>query len=100
LDLKTTIKALKEDLKHLAGALHQLSTGAELGNVLKGLPPTLLQVGGEWRKCCWQPRSCCCTGWHGLFLGLFCRLSTTESLCLVHDALLPWCAMWETWNTM
>lgn len=45
LDLKTTIKALKEDLKHLAGALHQLSTGAELGSVLKALPPTLLQVG-------------------------------------------------------
>ena len=43
LDLRNTVKALKQDLKNLAGALHQMSTGADVGSVLQGLPPMLLQ---------------------------------------------------------
>jgi hypothetical protein len=43
LDLRNTVKTLKQDLKNLAGALHQMSTGADIGSVLQGLPPMLLQ---------------------------------------------------------
>lgn len=42
-DLRNTIRTLKEDVKSLAGALQQMSCGAEVTSVLQALPPTLLQ---------------------------------------------------------
>lgn len=42
--MRTIIKVLQEDCKSLAGALTQMTAGADLSTVLQTLPPNLVQV--------------------------------------------------------
>jgi len=43
-EMRTMIKVLQEDCKSLAGALTQMTAGAELSSVLQTLPPNLVQA--------------------------------------------------------
>lgn len=45
LQLRGAVQALRQDCHSLAGAVDRLSAGADVGEVLRGLPPTLIQVG-------------------------------------------------------
>jgi hypothetical protein len=44
MDLKETIKALRQDMRSLAGALQQMSNGAPANNVLQTLPQASQQA--------------------------------------------------------
>ncbi len=44
MDLRTTIKTLREDVRSLASALHQMSAGADVQAVLQQIPDSLIQV--------------------------------------------------------
>lgn len=44
LQLRGAVQALRQDCHSLAGAVDRLSAGADVGEVLRALPPTLVQV--------------------------------------------------------
>lgn len=65
LSLRRTIASLRQDCRSLAGAITQMSTGANVSEVLQALPPTLLQVGSDAQAACsaCMPKPLCVHSW-------------------------------------